>query len=356
MNRSARAKFFGYSLALVLPSFVLLCVSAGAVWLAPFVVFVAFPILSVVIGEDESPPLMALRRSSMAMAYLHALPRLYGFIWIGTLLWVMAHTQTTHFSALAMAGGIVSVGITSAVAICTAHELLHRGARFDVGLARFMTAFCMYGHMRVEHHHHHASVGTPDYGATARRGTSVYRFVVSDFVGALKTAWRIEDTRLARCRLPWWHHKVLQDYALVALFTGFVAAMWGAQALVLFVGQAAFAVFSFEIITYVHHYGLLRDSGQDIGAQHAWAHHCWLTNCLTFNNPFHSDHHLRPRAPYYDLHAMYGAPRLPASYFTMFVVALIPPLWYRLIHPRLDALQEARDGQPPDWLRTQECR
>jgi alkane 1-monooxygenase len=115
-------------------------------------------------------------------------------------------------------------------------------------------------------------------------------------------------------------------------------------------------VFAFEVITYVHHYGLVRDNERDVGAQHAWAHHCWITNCLTFNNTFHSDHHLRPLTPYYDLHAMYGAPRLPANYFTMFVVALIPPLWYRLIHPRLDALAAAIDGQPPDWLRTQECR
>ena len=92
---------------------------------------------------------------------------------------------------------------------------------------------------------------------------------------------------------------------------------------------------------------------------HAWAHHCWITNCLTFNNTFHSDHHLRPRTPYYELHAMHGAARLPASYFTMFCVALVPPLWFTLINPRLDALMQAMSSAAsdlPEWLRTQRCR
>ena len=42
---------------------------------------------------------------------------------------------------------------------------------------------------------------------------------------------------------------------------------------------------------------------------------------------------------------MYGAPRLPASYFTMFRVALVPPLWRWLMDWRLDALDEAPQAQ-----------
>ncbi len=82
-------------------------------------------------------------------------------------------------------------------------------------------------------------------------------------------------------------------------------------------------------------------------------------NCLTFNKTFQSDHHLRPGIPYYELHAMYGAPRLPASYFTMFCVALVPPLWRLLIDCRLDALAEmrrARNFELSDCLRVEHCR
>jgi alkane 1-monooxygenase len=115
----------------------------------------------------------------------------------------------------------------------------------------------------------------------------------------------------------------------------------------------------FEVITYVHHYGLVVNEGEPQGPQHAWAHHCWITNCLTFNNTYHSDHHMRPGIPYYHLHAMYGVPHLPASYFTMFCVALMPPLWYWLMDPRLDAIAQARNdasGEMSESLLMQRCR
>ena len=55
---------------------------------------------------------------------------------------------------------------------------------------------------------------------------------------------------------------------------------------------------------------------------------------------------------------MYGAPRLPASYFTMFCVALVPPLWRLLMDRRLDAIEEARcaAGNLATELRVQQCR
>jgi alkane 1-monooxygenase len=281
----------------------------------------------------------------------------YGFLWLATLAWSAHHAQQAVLSTVHFAGLTLSIGISSAVAICTAHELLHRRSRTDIGLARLMTASCFYGHMVIEHLHHHATLGTPEYGATAQRGTSAYRFAFSDFGRAFMTAWKVERARIVRSRLPWWHNKVLQDYALAATLLLSFAFVWGEAGALLFLGQAAFAIFSFEVITYVHHYGLIRADDEVEGPQHAWAHHCWITNCLTFNNTFHSDHHLRPWTPYYELHAMHGAPRLPASYFSMFAVALVPPLWFRLMHPRLDAFEQARRSAKtmPEWLATERC-
>ena len=59
--------------------------------------------------------------------------------------------------------------------------------------------------------------------------------------------------------------------------------------------------------------------------------------------------------PYYELHAMHGAPKLPASYFTMFCIALIPPLWRRLMDRRLDALADTR-ADSAQWVYSQHCR
>ena len=121
--------------------------------------------------ERDERPFSA--RSRLLVDYLDNLPRIYAVVWIGTLAWAADYTARSDLSAGTMAGLIVSVGIGSAVALPTAHELLHRRSGFDERLARLMTALCCYGHMVVEHFHHHATVGEPEYGATARRGMAV---------------------------------------------------------------------------------------------------------------------------------------------------------------------------------------
>jgi len=359
MMRGPTLKLAGFALCLGMPLLTPLGVRAGSPWLAAIVVFGLFPILGLLVGEDHSLPKIGLRRSRALVAYLDNLPRIYAAVWVGTLAWSADYAARSDLSAETMAGFIVSVGIGSAVALPTAHELLHRRSGFDGQLARLMTALCCYGHMAVEHFHHHATVGEPESGATARRGMSVYRFAVSDFLHGLRDAWSVERSRLRRSGKSWWHNQVVQGYSLsLGLFAAFLG-MWGSVGGILFLGQAVFAVFVFEVITYLHHYGLMRNEGEEAGPQHAWAHHCWITNCLTFNNTFHSDHHLRPRIPYYELHAMHGAPRLPASYFTMFCVALVPPLWFMLIDPRLDALAQvlsSPSSELPEWLRAERCR
>ncbi len=353
---SSSLKLAGYPLAFGMPLLAPLGVWLDIPWLAPLIVFGFFPVLGLVVGEDRSLPIVGLRRSSALVRYLDFLPRIYAVIWIATLAWAVTYVAQTELTIGGLAWLIVSVGIGSAVAICTAHELMHRRSLLDVLLGRLMASLCLYGHMYVEHLHHHATMGDVAAGETAPRGSSIYRFAPRDVAQGLRNAWNVERSRLRRCAKPWWHNRMLHDYG-VALGFVLASAILGGTVLVLFVGQAVFAVYCFEVITYVHHYGLVRTDGEEPGPQFAWAHHCWLTNCLTFNNTFHSDHHLRPQTPYYELHAMYGAPKLPASYFTMFCVALVPPLWRSLMDRRLDALAEARQsGEVPTWLRAERCR
>ena len=357
--RHSTVKLAGYSLCLGMPLLAPAGLRFHVPWLAPLVVFGLFPVLGLAIGEDRSLPVPGLRRSPALVKYLEFLPRAYALVWIGTLVWVANYAAGADASFASLAGLTLSIGIASAVAICTAHELMHRRSKLDVLLARLMTALCVYGHMVVEHFHHHATLGELAAGATAPRGISAYRFAAVAFWHGVLNAWGVETARLRRLRLAWWHNQALQGYAVTVGLAVWFFLAWGSRGLAVFVGQAVFAVFVFEVMTYLHHYGLVRRDGEEPGPEHAWAHHCWITNCLTFNNTFHSDHHLRPEVPYYELHAMYGAPRLPASYFTMFCVALVPPLWRQLMHHRLDALAEARsrsDGAVPEWMYVHRCR
>jgi alkane 1-monooxygenase len=176
MAANSSVKPAGYPLCLGFPPLAPIGVWLGIPWLALPVVFGLLPILGVLAGEDRSLPIPGLRRSRALVTYLDFLPRTYALVWIATLAWAARYAEYADLSTANFAGLILSVGISSALAIPVAHELMHRRSQVDVLFARVMTAFCLYGHMVIEHLHHHATVGVVAAGETAPRGISVYRF------------------------------------------------------------------------------------------------------------------------------------------------------------------------------------
>ena len=46
--------------------------------------------------------------------------------------------------------------------------------------------------------------------------------------------------------------------------------------------------------------------------------------------------------PYDQLRAKPEAPSMPAGYPTMMIAALIPPLWFRIMDPRADAVEASK--------------
>lgn len=56
----------------------------------------------------------------------------------------------------------------------------------------------------------------------------------------------------------------------------------------------------------------------------------------------HSDHHANPMRRYQSLRSFPDLPTLPSEYFGMFLVALVPPLWYVMMNRRLLALPHVR--------------
>jgi alkane 1-monooxygenase len=68
-----------------------------------------------------------------------------------------------------------------------------------------------------------------------------------------------------------------------------------------------------------------------------------------FNLTRHSHHHARGEAPYHELRPYPEAPMMIAGYLTTIGIAMIPPLWHRLMAPKLAAWD--RDHATPDELR-----
>jgi alkane 1-monooxygenase len=60
-----------------------------------------------------------------------------------------------------------------------------------------------------------------------------------------------------------------------------------------------------------------------------------VSSWTLFNLTRHSHHHAQGEVPYQDLRPYPGAPMMISGYLTTIVVALVPPLWHRLMTPRV---------------------
>lgn len=332
MTRNFYIKAVGFALCPLVPLLPIVGHSNGTTWLTPLVVFIVFPIAGLLIGDDKSAPPKDIAATPWLRTYLEALPLVFVPIWIFGLGWGANVLANSEFSPWEIGGMLFSMAIISAFATCVAHELQHRKGELDRAVARIIMAICGYGHLLIEHLHHHATVGDSDIGGTPRKGEASYHFVVRNVVQGFHNAWAIEQRRLIGRNWKWWRNRILQDYALAFSIVTFFSLVWGTWGLVVFIAQALFAVFAIEMITYIQHYGVTRQSVEKVGARHAWAHNCWLTNCITLNITHHSTHHMNASKPYYALRLDPAAPRLPACYFVMFMTALFPPIWRWVIN------------------------
>jgi alkane 1-monooxygenase len=240
----------------------------------------------------------------------------------------------------------LSVGVVNGLAINTGHELGHKNTKLERWLAKIVLAVVGYGHFFVEHNRgHHVDVATPQDPASAKMGQSIYGFACSEIPGAIRRAWASEKTRLARCsKGPWTlANEVLQPLLITLVLYGGLLYAFG-WVIVPFLFLQAFWGW-FGILTsanYIEHYGLLRQKLENGRYERCQPHHSWnsnhvMSNTILFNLQRHSDHHAFPMRRYQSLCSFQKLPELPSGYPLMFGIALIPPLWFALMDPRVVA-------------------
>ncbi|HEV2547632.1 MAG TPA: alkane 1-monooxygenase [Stellaceae bacterium] len=235
-----------------------------------------------------------------------------------------------------------AIGITSGVfGMLAAHEVIHSRHAGERALGLAMLAAVGYMHFRISHvHFHHRLAATLADPATARRGESVYAFIARSIGGQWRQSWTYERRRAVRRRHPWlanrMHHYLLVTFAIAAALSLVV----GGRALAFAAIHGAVAVFVLELFNYVAHYGLQRrrlpnGAVEVLGPQHSWNAPQRFTNWALFNSGHHSGHHDRPTAPHQNLTAWPNAPSLPAGYAATFCLALCPPVWRKIMDPRV---------------------
>ena len=234
-------------------------------------------------------------------------------------------------------GGVLSAGLLNALAGTVAgHELTHRTSRpFDLVLGRWLLTLTADTSFAIEHvYGHHARVATPDDPATARRGESFYAFAWRSTIHSYVHAYQMEKGRLAKFGKSVWNLRVspfmrgnLQN--LVPAVAAFALA--GFTGLVVWIVIAIVGKELLEIQNYFAHYGLVRESGKPVQPHHSWNSNHWMSTNVLYSLARHSHHHAEADAAYWTLDAMPESPNLPGGYLTMVPVALIPPLFKRLM-------------------------
>jgi alkane 1-monooxygenase len=323
----------------------------GGAWnfLTPVLVFGVVPLLDLAIGRD-SRNFSAEEYEELERRWtFRAITIVYAFVQIGVLVWAAWRISFCVASASPsawweIAGLTLSVGIVNGNGINIAHELLHKPSRLEQFCGKILLMSVSYMHFFIEHvRGHHVRVATLEDPASARRDESLYAFLPRTIIGSWKSAWELETSRLGKRGLPVLHprNQMLWFVALPIAFGACLGAAFGWVAVAFFLAQSAIAIVELEMINYVEHYGLQRrklPNGryENVSAAHSWEAREALTNILLIKLQRHADHHINPVRRYQALRVFEQSPQMPTGYPGMMLLSLIPPLFFRVMNPRLD--------------------
>lgn len=277
------------------------------------------------------------------------------------LFWIIGYVSAhRHLGWIEVIVLLYGVGImTGAAGIVYAHELMHQRNNRERWLGDLLLSMVLYSHFRSEHLLvHHIHVGTPRDAVTARYNESFLRFFPRVLMETPVSSWKAEVAMLKRRGLsaldrrnPFWRYAALQlGMLLMSLIVG------GWYGLLLFVGQAFFAIWMLELTNYVEHYGLTRKylgngKFEHVKPQHSWNAAHRVSNWMLINLQRHSDHHYKPdrRFPLLQTYGEDEAPQLPHGYPVMTMMAMVPPLWRRRMNPKVRKWRAMYYPEITDW-------
>lgn len=350
------SKALGFLLVFVVPALMPLAAWLGALWAMPdayawfplFFLFVLLPLADYAIGRDPVNVPVDQERRVATRAWFRGLTLACLPVQLALLAWSGWFFTRAGFGPAGAAGWLLSQGVVGGIlAINTAHELVHKDGRLEPFAGGLLLASVGYHGFKIEHlRGHHVHVATPEDASSARFGQSLWHFLPRAMWRNTLNAWRLEARRLRGLGHPPWHWRNEMagwTLAWLALALAFLAGL-GPMGLAFFLLQGLFAAGSLEIINYIEHYGLERRRGADGRYERTTHLHSWnsdyaLSNLLLFQLQRHSDHHAFPKRRYAILRHQPDSPQLPGGYAAMFVLALVPPLWRRVVDPRVPGMR-----------------
>lgn len=253
---------------------------------------------------------------------------------------------------------LVKVGFTTAfgmacgvLGINAAHELGHRPTKHEQLMSKLLLLTTLYMHFFIEHNRgHHKHVSTDEDPASSRYGEVLYTFFFRTITGSWLSAWKLERTRLQRKGQPFlsWHNEMLRFQVVQAALVAAVWLLFGAEVMGWFLAAALIGILLLETVNYIEHYGLRRRKKgatyERVLPVHSWNSNHPLGRLILLELTRHSDHHYMASRKYQVLRHFHESPQMPTGYPGMMVLSFFPPLWFRVMHKRIEQYRQGKDG------------
>lgn len=233
--------------------------------------------------------------------------------------------------ALGMACGILGIN--------AAHELGHRNTWYEQLMSKMLLLTTLYMHFFIEHNRgHHKNVATEEDPASSRYGEMVYTFYLRTIFGSWLSAWRLEAERLQQEKQGFWtwYNEMLRFQLIQIAFVVLIYSVFGGTVLLWFLAAATIGFMLLETVNYIEHYGLRRKKDQKryerVQPVHSWNSNHPIGRLVLLELSRHSDHHYMANRKYQILRHFDQSPQMPTGYPGMMILALIPPLWFWVMH------------------------
>jgi alkane 1-monooxygenase len=344
LARFSRALPFWLSLLLLPIAIVAALFGGWTIALIPVTGWCMFTLLDAATGQETSNA--DPDTPDAALIWYRAITLIWFPLQFCLLVWMLWYVpRAAHLSTAEAIGIFFGMGVVAGtVGINYSHELMHQKSSLERWLADLLLASVLYCHFRSEHLRvHHLYVGTPRDPVTARYNEGFFRFFPRVLAQCFSSAFKAETAMLARRGLPAWHRSNPFWRYLILQGAMLILALWlgGWAGLGLFLYQAVTAIWQLELVNYIEHYGLTRRHLGNGKYEHVLPRHSWnsdfkATNWLLINLQRHSDHHYKPnrRFPLLQTYSADEAPQLPYGYPAMTILAMIPPLWRRVMNKK----------------------
>jgi alkane 1-monooxygenase len=265
----------------------------------------------------------------------------------------LTHPVLIVLVLMALGDGRLSFGETLALILAlasfmgqvshpNAHELIHRKPALPRAIGAMVYTSVGFGHHVSAHRLvHHRHVGTTDDPNTPRPGESFWAYLPRAWVGSFHAGLDCEVARLERQGRR--AHILNTPYALWTLggFAALGLALWIAGPAGGLVMMLLWVLFGAQVLMsdYIQHYGLQRldlpnGRREAVAPHHSWNAPSGFSSYLMMTAPAHSEHHMHPDRPYDRLDPRGDVPMLPHPLPIMAALALIPPVWRRVMDGR----------------------